>query len=195
MRIILMLSFLLFNHEKIPEDFVDNDVDECIKELNLNREEIKKLDAYRCHPTIMKILIDSLLAILRKKNVSQVLDIGQEECIKELSLNREEIMKMDALMLPPDDNEDFNKFIVCDSKKKGLMSDDGKILNDNLVKLMMTAPELQDLAYLLKVAYETSMKLFINSCSSHTSSDPGKNMIRVYTCMYQAINKIKSALQ
>ncbi|KAF5298653.1 hypothetical protein FQA39_LY11729 [Lamprigera yunnana] len=142
---------------------------------------------------MMKILI--LLFMVIFASCEEYFDQDKEDCVKDLKLNREEIVKLDKLDLPPDDNDGFNKFVICHSKKTGLMSETGEILFQNLKNLLLRLVESKGLSKVQKYFYENLISNLMDACKLvPTDSNPGKNMIYVHRCLYNEMAEVKKSL-
>ncbi|KAK5647531.1 hypothetical protein RI129_002423 [Pyrocoelia pectoralis] len=124
------------------------------------------------------------------------LDNDKEKCIVELGLKRDEIIELDNLDFPPDSNSNYNKFVECDSKKKGLMSPKGEILFPEIKKMLLEVPEAKQLSKITFNIYKHIISEALRPCEeiTLTTTDPGANMIRVYTCATKEIMKLKESL-
>ncbi|KAF5304871.1 hypothetical protein FQR65_LT07888 [Abscondita terminalis] len=134
------------------------------------------------------VLVIAALFALGNANI----DTDKEECIKALKLDSAVIKKLDALDLPPDNIADFNKFVECDSKKKGLMTENGEVLFDAIEKLVVYSNDVEKLNRIQFIAFKSIISSVIDKCRDKvTDLDPGKNMIRVHACVFKELNLIK----
>ncbi|KAB0799313.1 hypothetical protein PPYR_07193 [Photinus pyralis] len=137
-----------------------------------------------------------LTAVACNETPAKPLDKEKEECVVELGLNRDEIIKLDALELPIDTNADYNRFVACDSKKKGLMTANGEILYSAIKKLLLELPDVKTLPKLVHSVYARIISDALKRCETLPLSekDPGKNMIHVFTCMFKEMDNIKESM-
>ena len=124
------------------------------------------------------------------------LDKDKEECITELNLDRKEMLKLEELDLPPDTNADYNKFVECDSKKKGLMTPSGEILFSGIKKLLFDQPEVKNIPTNALEIFKNIISKAMKVCEEKplSSNSPGKNMINVHACVYNELLSIKKLL-
>ncbi|KAK4885372.1 hypothetical protein RN001_001643 [Aquatica leii] len=110
---------------------------------------------------IILILVSGLCAYSLAIEKQEIFDNDKEDCIHMLKLDGTNIMKLDALDLPSGDDKDFNSFVACDSKQKGLMSEVGEVLFDKIEKLLLSSKDVKELNkihyYIYKVI-ERSLK-------------------------------------
>lgn len=134
-----------------------------------------------------------LVAATCDETSEKLFDKDEEECIVELSLERAEMAKLNKLDLPPDSNTDFNKFVECNSKKKGLMTFNGEILFSQLKKLYLEVPDVKKLSKIVYYAYEVVISQILSRCENQSidGAEPGKNMILVQRCVHNEFVNLK----
>lgn len=66
----------------------------------------------------------------------QIWGVGEEDCVKELNLNKETIITFDKQKDDSETNEHFNKFLVCSWKKKGIEKKDGEVNWDKIYEIL-----------------------------------------------------------
>ncbi|KAB0799311.1 hypothetical protein PPYR_07191 [Photinus pyralis] len=147
----------------------------------------------------MKIIIYLafvLAAVTCNETNEQSLDKDKEECIVELSLERDEMAKLDKLDLPPDSNTDFNKLVECISKKKGLMAPNGEIIFPELKELYLEVSKVKNLSKIVQYSYEIFISQILSRCEKQIIDDaePGKNMILVQRCISNEFENVKRLL-
>ncbi|KAF2886758.1 hypothetical protein ILUMI_19415 [Ignelater luminosus] len=81
------------------------------------------------------IFIFTLIINTARSN-KQIWGVGEEDCVKELNLNKETIITFDKQKDDSETSEDFNNFLACSWKKKGIEKKDGDINWDKIYEIL-----------------------------------------------------------
>ncbi|KAF2881569.1 hypothetical protein ILUMI_24604 [Ignelater luminosus] len=118
----------------------------------------------------------------------QPLNLHQEECIAELSLDRETMALLSTQEFPPEDNFDCNRFYSCFWKKQGFQDEFGQInyhalegetFNFLCQQVGSSEDSMEYAKYLAKRS--------VNDCKTVTGTSDGQKAVKFHNCIYRRL--------